>query len=188
MPNSRPRRFALATCLWLIALAGYCGVLQLSGNVHPVIAGEAYRAAQLSSIDLAQIVQRYGIKTVINLRGANDQQSWYQQELATSHQLGVTHVDFAMSSKRPLSTTRAQEIIDILKKAEKPVLIHCRGGADRTGLVAALYLAAVAGKGEEEAEAQLSFRYGHIGLPGFSARAMDETFESLEPMLGFPDS
>lgn len=62
-------------------------------------------------------------------------------------------------------------------------------GADRTGLTAAIYLAAIAGAGEHEAEKQLSIRYGHIGIPFVSrAYAMDETWEELEPWLGFNGS
>lgn len=186
--RQRLKRTFFAAFLWLLALVGYCGTLQLVGNVHPIIEGEAYRSAQLSGDHLAALVQRYGIKTVINLRGENANQQWYQQELEASQSLGVTHIDFAMSSKLFFDETRAKEIINILANAQKPVLIHCRGGSDRTGLVSALYLAAVAGKDEETAEQQLSLRYGHIGLPGFSARAMDISFEALEPMLGFPES
>lgn len=34
----------------------------------------------------------------------------------------------------------------------------------------------------------LSMRYGHFSVPFFPAYAMDETFETAEPMLGFNES
>jgi protein tyrosine/serine phosphatase len=33
---------------------------------------------------------------------------------------------------------------DVFRKAEKPILVHCNSGADRSGLVSALYVAAIA--------------------------------------------
>jgi protein tyrosine/serine phosphatase len=43
--------------------------LQLVGNVHVVEPGELYRSAQLNGASLDGVLKRYGIKTVINLRG-----------------------------------------------------------------------------------------------------------------------
>ncbi len=69
----------------------------------------------------------------------------------------------------------------ILKDAKHPILIHCRSGADRTGLASVIYLAKVAKVDEEVAERQLSVRYGHIGIPLLSPTyAMDESWEALE--------
>jgi protein tyrosine/serine phosphatase len=76
-----------------------------------------------------------------------------------------------------------------MRDAPKPILIHCRSGADRTGLASALYLAAIAKTNEKTAEGQMSIFYGHLGLPIMSrAFAMDRTFEMMEPLLGFLNS
>lgn len=178
---------AVAGALLLVGV--YCGVLRLTGNFHEVIPGELYRSAQLSEAQIASYGNRYGIRTIVNLRGRNKGRGWYDGEVAAVRALGIDHVDFGMSAQRQLSPERAAELVAILKTAEKPILIHCKGGADRTGLAASLYLAFIANKGENAAEAQLSIRYGHFSIPVLSqAFAMDETFEMLEPRLGFPDS
>ena len=39
--------------------------------------------------------------------------------------------------------------------------------------------------GEKRAEGQISFRYGHVGLPFTAAWPMDQSWEALEPSLGF---
>jgi protein tyrosine/serine phosphatase len=101
----------------------------------------------------------------------------------------VAHVDFRMSASRELTQSEAERLLAILNAADKPLLIHCQSGADRSGLAAALYLAAIARHGEAAAEDQLSIRYGHIGLPHVSsAYAMDRTWETLERWLGFSGS
>lgn len=169
-----------------LVIGGYFGVLQLTGNFHPVVAGEIYRSAQPSAVDIARYRNTYGIRTVINLRGANPGTGWYDAEVSGTTRLGVAHIDFRMSASHELSRAEAAKLVDILRHAEKPILIHCKSGADRSGLAAALYVAAVAELGERAAEDQISLRYGHISFPLNSAYAMDRTLEALRPWHGFP--
>ncbi|HZS83817.1 MAG TPA: dual specificity protein phosphatase family protein [Stellaceae bacterium] len=173
-----------------LALCGgaYLGALQLTGNFHVVAPGSLYRSAQPTAADIAHYRKTYGIKTIINLRGESAGSSWYDAEIAEAKQLGIAHVDFGMSAGRELTHTEAADLVATLERAEKPVLIHCKAGADRSGLASALYVAAVAKLGEAAAEQQISIRYGHISLPVNAAYAMDRTFETVEPWLGFPDS
>ncbi len=79
-------------------------------------------------------------------------------------------------------------LITLMKNAEKPILIHCKAGSDRTGLAAALYIAAVSKGGERKAESQMSIAYGHFGIPFSPAYPMDESFEAIETELGFSGS
>jgi protein tyrosine/serine phosphatase len=90
-----------------------------------------------------------------------------------------------MSPRRELTPEQSRALIAMMKSAPKPVLIHCRAGSDRTGLAAALYMAAVAGIDEEASESQLSIRFGHFAIPIIGPYAMDQTFEAMEPSLGF---
>jgi protein tyrosine/serine phosphatase len=190
--NSRAARLlrfiGTSTLAVVLPMGVYLGVLQLTGNFHPVIAATLYRSAQPSAAEIKQYYTKYGIRTIVNLRGENDGARWYAAEVDEARRLGITLIDFKMSAGRQLTQDRAAKLIDTLKHAEKPILIHCRGGADRSGLVSALYLAAIAKQGEQAAEGQISIRYGHISLPFSRAYAMDRTFEALEPWLGFPDS
>ena len=78
----------------------------------------------------------------------------------------------------------ADQLLDIMKNAPKPILIHCKAGADRSGIVSAIYGRAVAGWSEESAERQLSVYFGHIGIPYLSSTyALDESWEKLEHHL-----
>lgn len=161
------------------------------GNIHAVVEGELYRSAQLTPQQMAEVARDHGIKSVINLRGDNTGSSWYDNEVAASKALGITHIDFRMKSSRELTDAQVSDLITAMKNAPKPALIHCHAGADRTGLAAAIYVAAIAKRGEEAAEDQLSMRYGHLTEFPFwwtDAQAMARTFERLEPAFGFHGS
>lgn len=164
-----------------LAFLAYFGMLLVSGNFHEVIAGQIYRSSQLGDAQLAQYVKANGIKTIINLRGENGTSSWYRHETETAEKLGVEHIDFGMSARKELGLARMAQLVQIMRDAPKPLLIHCKSGADRTGLAAAIYVSRVAGLDEETAERQLSIRYGHLGIPYLSSTyAMDRSWEELE--------
>jgi protein tyrosine/serine phosphatase len=166
-------------------MGAYLGGLQLTGNFHTVIAGELYRSAQPSASAIESYAKQYGIKTVVNLRGENDKSSWYDKEVAVSKKLGIKHIDFSMLASRQLTPAEADRLLALLKDAPKPILIHCRSGADRTGLVSVLYSQQIAGISEDQAEKQLSIFYGHVGIPYLSAAyAMDKSWEKLERHYG----
>lgn len=167
----------------------YLAFLHLSGNFHEVSKGQVYRAAQMDGQALARWKREYGIASVLNLRGENSGADWYETERALTDRLKIRHIDFRMSAGKELDRAQVAALLDIMKTAPKPMLIHCLGGADRTGLASALYVAGIEGRGEEAAEWQLSLAYGHVGIPWISrAWAMDTTWEEMEAWLGFPDS
>lgn len=171
-----------------VALLGGALVLEIqTGNFHPVIAGELYRSAQPSAKDISRYAKEEGIKSIINLRGGNPTDDWYREELAASEAAGITHYDFRMKASRELTDDQAQELVVLMHEAPKPLLIHCKSGADRSGLAAALYLREIAGRGEEEARGQLSLRYGHMPYPWAEAQAMDRSYDrqlKLAPLAG----
>ncbi|WP_025659063.1 dual specificity protein phosphatase family protein [Rhizobium sp. IBUN] len=178
-----PRTAIAALCLLagsFLAGGSYALYLTVTDNFHAVIDGEVYRSSQPSPEALAGFSKRYGIKTIINLRGNNPVRS---AEVEQAKTLGIEHIDFPMSAYKELSPERAMKLIQVMKDAPKPLLIHCNSGADRTGLASALYLAGVDKTSQGVAEKQMSIFYGHIGLPFARAFAMDRSFEKLEPYL-----
>jgi protein tyrosine/serine phosphatase len=166
----------------LLALFGtYLGALRISGNFNTVLAGELYRSGQLSPPQIADYAKRYRIKSIINLRGNNTGNDWYDAEVAQSHHLEIAHIDFGMSARHELDGEQVAALISLISKAPKPLLIHCSAGADRSGLASALYLAAI--KKSDAADRQLSIRFGHFSLPFIAEYAMDRTLERLKPSL-----
>lgn len=169
-------------------MGGYLFTIQNSGNIHTIIAGQAYRSNQPTASRITDLQARFGIKTIINLRGAEPGTDWYDEEIAASKSLKITHADFEMSSSRTLSFDQTHALISLMQNAEKPILIHCKAGSDRTGLASALYIAAIAKGDEPQAKAQMSIVYGHIGLPFSPTYAMEKTFEAFRAELGYPSA
>jgi protein tyrosine/serine phosphatase len=175
-------RRAVRVILWAAlglpaGLGLYLAGLQLTGNIHMVEPGALYRSAQLGESALADVIDDYHIRSVINLRGADLQAPWYRGELAVSRAHGVAHFDFPLSANSVVDPATMARISALLRSAPKPVLIHCQSGADRTGLVAALYEYVIAARPPAEAAAQLSLRFGHVPYLWSRTGAMDRSFE-----------
>lgn len=165
----------------LLIVGLFLGFLRVSGNFHEVAKAELYRSAQPTSAQMQAYAEGYGIRTIINLRGKSSKADWYKSEIDTAKKLGILHIDFKMSAQRELAQDESDRLIEILRDAPKPILIHCQAGADRSGLVAAIYLHAIKGVDVETAERQISIRYGHVGIPYLSSTfAMDTNWERLE--------
>ncbi len=183
------RRWANICVALLTSAAAIVGSLlagaHLNDNFHAIVIGEAYRAAQPTPDEIRTYRDRYHIASIINLRGKSTSSAWYNAEIKAAKDFDIQHIDFAMSARRELTPERSLALIELMKSAPKPVLIHCQAGSDRSGLAAALYLAAIAQAGEETSEGQLSIRFGHVAIPFVGTYAMDRTFELMEPLLGF---
>lgn len=185
----RPVLLILALVLLVGGTAGgWAGFLQLSGNFHPVVEGQFYRSAQLSGEALDRLIAEKGIRTIINLRGVNEGQPWYDEEVAVAEATGTTLINFSWSDRREPSDAEIAAYIAAVKESPKPILVHCKAGADRAGLASALYLAAIEKVAPEVAGAQLSFRYGHVSLPYTAAYPMTQAFQRVEHTFAAPRS
>jgi protein tyrosine/serine phosphatase len=154
----------------------YWGAIQYQGNFHAVSEGQFYRSAQLAAGELRSAIHEHGIRSILNLRGAHPGEAWYDDEVAVSQALGVAHYDYGLSAYRVVTNGQISEILDILRYAPKPLLVHCKSGADRAGLVSALYRFAGEGASADQADQQLSMLYGHFPYFGSRSKAMDDSF------------
>ena len=102
-----------------------------------------------------------GIKTVLNLRGALDEPH-YLFEVESCKALGLSLVSAKMAARRAPKRAELVALLDAFETIERPFLIHCKSGADRTGLAAAIYIMLYEGASIAEARRQLSFRYIHV--------------------------
>ncbi len=178
------KKIASFLLLFIIIFAIGVGSLNLFyififGNFHK-IDDDAYRSAQLYTRNLPQHIKKYKIKSILNLRGKNTFRSpWYEHEKEIAEKLGVELIDFKIGSRDYIPYEKSLKLVQILKKAPKPILIHCRSGADRTSFVAALYEFAVKCRSEERAKEQFSFVYGHLPYFGSKTIEMDRSFEDF---------
>ena len=188
VPRSRVGRLIALVAMSPLLLGGFLGVQLLAGNYHEVIPNVLYRSAQPTAAMIKRAVKEDGIKTIINLRGSNPARDWYREEVRAAEEAGIQHINFRMSAKRQLTQQQVTELVNIMRDAPKPILIHCQAGSDRSGLAASLYLALIAKTPTDEAERALSIRYGHFSIPYLSAAyPMDETWDKVEDWYELSD-
>lgn len=178
MTIDRPRIRVALLCGLLLLMAPFAvvGLRYATGNVHEVEAGVLYRAGQLDAPALRQLVADKGIRTILNLRGAHPEAEWYRQEMAVARESGIDHRSLAISARSVPEMATMIEIARILREAPRPILVHCRGGSDRSGLVAAIHELVVDRADETQAAGQLSIAYGHFPWLGSRTIAMDRAF------------
>ena len=157
-------KIALSLVLF-VAFASYIyrtSVFRISKNFDVVDPGKLYRSAQLTTNELEETIREFKIKTVISLRGSPGGTSYYEREADTLLRLQVRFVPVALSDDRYPNEHELREIFKQFEDKQFPILIHCRVGADRTGMVAALYERAYRNKTLDESLKQLSFTYWHV--------------------------
>ena len=175
----------LMPALVVITLVG-CGYgvydnfapLRLTDNFHVVEWGRAYRSAQLDTETLGLLVDILGINTVVNLRGENESEPWYDNERTLLADRGVEFVDIRMSANELPPRAELLNLYDTFLTAEEPILMHCRAGADRTGAAAAIWRMVVLGDSREDAARELCVCFGHFEA---ATPEMDELVRIFQP-------
>lgn len=109
-----------------------------SGNVHTVIPGQIYRSAQLDHKQLTNYEKQFHLKTIINLRGSWPSNHWYQVESRFAKKNHLNYFPIKFSAYALPSKEKLRELVHLLETAPKPLIFHCEGGADRTGMAAAI--------------------------------------------------
>ena len=119
-----------------------------SANLY-TITPSLYRSAQLAAKDVA-LVKSLGIQTVVSLRKFHNDEALF---VGTGVQLKRVRINtWSVGDKHVIAALKA------IKDAEKdgPVLLHCLHGADRTGLVSAMYRMIYQGWSKDDALQELT--------------------------------
>lgn len=102
-----------------------------------------------------------GLRTIINLRGPDDSGAYLlEREACLRH--GVELIDFRVKSRDAPSRETVLGARDLFARIAYPALMHCKSGADRVGLMSALYMHFRCNAPIPEAKRQLALRYGHV--------------------------
>ena len=95
-----------------------------------------YRSAQPREGAIKRL-HELGFKTIINLRGASART---RAQEAEAHALGLNYFNLSLPNWGRPNDARVARILEIISAPESGrVLIHCRSGVDRTGMIVALY-------------------------------------------------
>ena len=104
-------------------------------NFHQVDQ-QVYRGAQPTP-DGFKYLAKLGVKVVLDLRGSG-KRSANEERLVTAG--GMRYVNVPMSGLAAPTQDQINKVLTLLEDpSNKPVFVHCRRGADRTGAVIAAY-------------------------------------------------
>ena len=137
---------------------------RLWDNFRHVQRNALYRSGQLSSRRLKHYVKKYGIKSIINLRGINKNKKWWQTEKRVTQECGVKFYNVAMNARELTPPKKIKKLLRWYKTAPRPILVHCKTGTDRSGEAAAIWKFKKQRKGVKKALKHLSLWYGHLSL------------------------
>lgn len=146
---------------WVDSLFIDHAIIRLAfANFAVVAPGKLYRSNHPTPGRLAALTKRYGLKTVINLRGKTRSGSdALSRDMA--NRLGLAFVDMPVSSRSAPPKDRILGLHAVFLGMQQPALIHCKSGSDRAGFAAALFVLFEGGT-VRQARRQLSLRFGHL--------------------------
>ena len=148
----------------LLADHGFLRLVHL--NLHKV-GPHLWRSAQPSPRDIAKLAGD-GLKTIVNLRGGRSHGAW-QLEKDAAERHDITVVDLVLRSREAPDRAMLLELPAFFAAITYPALAHCKSGADRAGLFAALYRLIVEKTDAATAMRELTiwkghFRYAQTGI------------------------
>jgi protein tyrosine phosphatase (PTP) superfamily phosphohydrolase (DUF442 family) len=170
------RPFLVLGLLVGLPLGYFLGFWDNYGTVRP---DELYRSGQMTGPHLAAKLRDHQIKTVLNLRGSHPESAWYLAELRATLDAGATQVDIALSSCEWMSKAQARVLLEVLETAERPLLVHCFHGSERTGMVSAFAELLRPGSTLRDAEGQFTAWHLYFGIgDGVVTRQHLENYEA----------
>lgn len=156
-------------------------LLNVIYNFHWIVPGEAARSAQAVFGGLSALLESQNIRSLINLRGHNPDYGWWRYETRICEKAGVRHFDAMLDSRKLPTRAMMTELFAAFDKAQRPLLIKCSGGQDRTSFAAALYLLHTRGwTAKEQAESQFA-RWPYLHFPKAQQRW-------LKPFLDYAEA
>jgi protein tyrosine/serine phosphatase len=126
-----------------------------------------------------------GIRTVLNLRGGGHKAGFYALERDACERLGLMMIDFPVSSREAPTRAQVEGARELFETMAYPVVMHCKSGADRAGVMAVLYAHFRQGLPIREAmRRELNFRHLHVrqGKTGVIDYAFERYLAEAEPM------
>ncbi len=104
------------------------------GNFEQINQG-VLRGAAPSDQDIRALASS-GVRTIVNLRMGGAASA---REERLAKELGVEYIHVPMGFSKPSSDKLKTVLQTLVDKEKQPVFVHCRQGADRTGIVIAMY-------------------------------------------------
>lgn len=163
--RQRTQRIALALLLLGVAVWSWEEVLEdrlIPKNWGCVEPGLIYRSGQLSAALVERTLKKHNIEVVVTLNGEKPQDADCLEEREACRTLGIDLKRFPLGGDGTGDIhhyANAIAAIVAAMKAQRPVLVHCAAGTQRTGGVLACYRLLVKGDPNDRVLQELS-HYG----------------------------
>ncbi len=158
-PDWLSRSVAPALCYIEMLFVDY-GIVRVVYNNRHKVSKDAWRSAQPAPHQIGWFANR-GVKTIVNLRGEQTFGTrWLQERACARH--GVKLVNIRLKSRAAPSREDLKGMRELLTTVDYPILVHCKSGADRAGLMSVILQHVRDGVPIEQAKGQLSLRFGHV--------------------------
>jgi protein tyrosine phosphatase (PTP) superfamily phosphohydrolase (DUF442 family) len=145
---------------WVDALFVDFGILRLLWKNRVQFAREAWRMNQPLPQDIAW-AKGTGIRSILTARH-DPRHGGHALVAAACAEHGLDYQTAPIFSREAPSREAILFAAETMRNAPKPMLLHCKSGADRAGFLAALYLIVVEDVPVEVARRQLSLKHLHI--------------------------
>ncbi|MEO1542964.1 MAG: sulfur transferase domain-containing protein [Pseudomonadota bacterium] len=158
-PDWARRRFGPAAGYLDMLLVDH-GLLRFAYLNKHRLAHDAWRSAQPAPHQI-RAMARQGVRTIINLRGERVCGSYWWERRACEA-AGIRLINFPVGSRAAPTRDELYRAKELFETVEYPIVMHCKSGADRAGLMSVLYRHMREGWPIEDAVKELSLKYGHI--------------------------
>jgi len=145
-------------------------------NFHE-IAPNIFRSSQPTMWQLERLTEKYNITTIVNLKDANRESPYFHFEEEKCEELGLKLINVGIFSRGFPKYEKLLEYKKIIDELDEPTLIHCKAGADRTGIFCTLYQYFKENRAIEDTDQLKLFPYGHFRYS--SAGKSDYYFEEF---------
>ena len=145
---------------WFDMLIKDHGFLRLCYNNFHKVNNNIYRSNMPTPLRIKKYSQ-IGIKTIINLRGVRKDGGWLLENEACQ-KYNIKLIDFRARSRAAPEKEMIFNAEKLFNEIEYPALMHCKSGADRAGIMCALYMLIYEKEKPEIANKQLSWKYLHV--------------------------
>ena len=147
---------------WLNMLFLDHSIFRFFFNTRHAIADDCYRSSHPMPYQL-RAAKRAGVRAVLSLRGDEAHIGSNVLEIETCREQGLVLVHNPIGSRDPPERQQLLRIKQLFDELPRPLLVHCKSGADRAGLVSAIYLLVEKQQPLEVAMRELSlWRHGHV--------------------------
>ena len=172
------------------------GIFRLSWRSWAELPGKMYRSNQPYPYQIKQDQKKRNIRSIINLRGERHCSSYYLEKNYCENN-NIKIYNYPLTSRDIPTKEKIIGFFKLLDEVNYPCIMHCKSGADRAGLAAALYMIYKNQSTVKEARKQLTFKHLHIkyaktqanesNIQDVKTKTLDENFIELAIKINVKD-